>query len=421
MVLDVYCVCGKLNTANEDMAGQQINCIRCGRMLQVPELPKQPEPDPDVAPDIPATRPVAAPPPAGSGSLRDYLYWLLPLFLLPLAIGLGLPETETIEQRLQKTIESTGSPQEVRELWKQIEAGEASLDSLFPYLPDHKLVGAWLPRHSHMHWAFMLASAIALGSIVGFSFAPGSAKPLHLVGVGLFTATCGVCILLLLHYFTPTAIFLQAAEMSDALHKPDFFGSLAYYTLAVGLFEEAVKLLPVGWYLYRYGRLEWRMACLWGLASGIGFGISEGAMYSESLYHGIAAPLAYLERFASCVTLHAVWTASAAVSLYHCQDLVRVMLHWDERELRMKLAAGKDAPLYMAAQPEREFDWTGFMIVLVRVLIVVMFLHGLYDAALARELIPLALFAAIISFGWLAWQIEDARNKEQPAAASTAA
>jgi hypothetical protein len=135
-------------------------------------------------------------------------------------------------------------------------------------------------------------------------------------------------------------------------------------------------------------------------------------MYSESFYNGIAAPLAYLERFASCVTLHAVWTASAAVSLYHCQDLVRAIWHWDEREQRLKLAAGKDAPLYMAAHTDRQFDRMGLGIVVVRVLVVVMFLHGLYDAALTRDLIPLALVTAIVSFGWLAWQIEDARAKE---------
>lgn len=422
MVLDVFCVCGKLNIANEDMAGQRIHCIRCGRPLQVPDLPKPPEPEPDVVPDIPATRPVSAPPVAG-GSVRDYLYWLLVLCLFPLAVGLGIPDTATFEQRLEKSIESlpASTRQQVREVWGEVQDGQASIDSLFAYLPDHKLAGAWLPRHSHAHWMFMLGSAVGLGLIVGFSFAPGSARPLHLLGVALFTATCGVALLMFLHYFAPTAIFLQAAEISDAAHKPDFFGTLAYYTLAVGLFEEAVKLVPIGWYLYRYGRLEWRMACLWGLASGIGFGISEGAMYSESFYHGITPPLAYLERFASCVTLHAVWTASAAVSLYHCQGLIRTILHWDERDLRSKLAAAKDAPLYMAAHPEREFDWTGMGIVLVRVLLVVMFLHGLYDAALTRDLIPLALAAAIVSFGWLAWQIEDARAKEQPAAGSAAA
>src|SRR5271165_4241370 len=139
MVLDVHCVCGKLNTANEDMAGQRINCIRCGRPIQVPDLPKSPEPEPDIAPDIPATRPVAAEP-ASRGSVRDYLYWLLALCLFPLAVGLGLPQTETFQQRLEKTIESAGSRDQVRELWKQIEAGEASINRLFVYLPDHKLV-----------------------------------------------------------------------------------------------------------------------------------------------------------------------------------------------------------------------------------------------------------------------------------------
>jgi hypothetical protein len=93
-------------------------------------------------------------------------------------------------------------------------------------------------------------------------------------------------------------------------------------------------------------------------------------------------------------------------------------LKWDEQEARATLATAKDAPLYML-QSRREIDWAGVSLAVFRVLIVVMFLHGLYDAALTHNMYAVALVADIATFGWLAWQIEDARRREetQPAVA----
>lgn len=269
MVLDVYCACGKLNVANEDMAGQTIHCIRCGRAIQIPAPKPKAEPVVEVVPDIPATRPVgdAA---ESKESVRDYLYWVLILCLVPLAIGLGQVDSKTFEQRLSETTLTMPPDKQkaVQQTWELIQEGEAGLDALFAQLPEQRLVGAWLARHSQLHWAFVLATSLYV-----------------------------------LHFFAPTAIFLQMAEAADATHAPDFFGSLAYYTLAVGLFEEAVKLVPVGYFLYRSRRLEWRQACLVGLASGAGFGIAEGVLYSTSFYHGISTPQNYLELL--CLVCHA--------------------------------------------------------------------------------------------------------------------
>jgi hypothetical protein len=43
---------------------------------------------------------------------------------------------------------------------------------------------------------------------------------------------------------------------------------------------------------------------------------------------------------------------------------------------------------------------------LILIVIVPMVLHGLYDTLLKKEMDALALVVAVVSFGWLAYQIE---------------
>jgi hypothetical protein len=54
---------------------------------------------------------------------------------------------------------------------------------------------------------------------------------------------------------------------------------------------------------------------LWGLISGISFGIIEGIMSSGSAYNGIGGPMTYVVRFGSCVALHGVWAGTVRVIL----------------------------------------------------------------------------------------------------------
>jgi len=42
-----------------------------------------------------------------------------------------------------------------------------------------------------------------------------------------------------------------------------------------------------------------------------------------------------------------------------------------------------------------------------------MVLHGLYDTLLKKDMFEIALAVAVISFGWLAWQIESRREVER--------
>ncbi len=93
------------------------------------------------------------------------------------------------------------------------------------------------------------------------------------------------------------------------------------FVCGVGLCEEVCKALPIAFYL-NSEKTSWRGACLVGLASGIGFGISEGISYSADYYNGISGGWIYVVRFVSCVGLHALWAGAIGIVMYHNQDYV---------------------------------------------------------------------------------------------------
>jgi RsiW-degrading membrane proteinase PrsW (M82 family) len=127
---------------------------------------------------------------------------------------------------------------------------------------------------------------------------------------------------------------------------------------------------------------DWRDACVLGLASGVGFGVAEGIMYSSQYYNGLDAFDIYLVRFISCVALHAVWTAAAAVMVAHNQG-------------------GFETD-----------EWTDWLVHLIMVIGVPVVLHGLYDTFLKKDMNAYALLTAVASFGWLIFMIERSRGTE---------
>jgi RsiW-degrading membrane proteinase PrsW (M82 family) len=143
------------------------------------------------------------------------------------------------------------------------------------------------------------------------------------------------------------------------------------------------KALPVIVLLHANEKLGWRAACTLGLASGVGFGVAEGIMYSGSYYNGVVGYDIYLTRFISCVALHATWTASIAV---------------------------------MAEQnmggfgTEETSDW---FLHLFYILAVPVILHGLYDTLLKRDMGGYALLVALLSFAWLMFMLERARSRDE--------
>jgi RsiW-degrading membrane proteinase PrsW (M82 family) len=225
-----------------------------------------------------------------------------------------------------------------------------------------------------------------------FLASDGSAKPWQVLAVGLFTATVGIGLLLLVQVIASAttgrivvgniivmiifAIFRFIAFSYNAAMDPDngFLLSFFGFTFGVGLCEELVKTLP----LFRHRESDegkaWRGLFIWGLASGAGFGIAEGLLYSSRYYNGISGPWLYVVRFVSCVALHAIWTGSVAITLYLRRDLFD--------------------------KAERWRDWIAPTLVIVAV---PMLLHGLYDTSLKRDMNWLALLVAAASFGWLAF------------------
>lgn len=102
-------------------------------------------------------------------------------------------------------------------------------------------------------------------------------------------------------------------------------------------------------------------------------------MYSAQHYNGVEAALTYLVRFVSCVALHAVWSATAAMAVY-------------ERRKQLQPRANL-------------FDR---VTTLMSVIGIPMVLHGLYDTLLKKHLNMLALAIAIVSFGYLAVRLAKA-------------
>jgi RsiW-degrading membrane proteinase PrsW (M82 family) len=255
-----------------------------------------------------------------------------------------------------------------------------------------------------MHWAYAALSAAAFLAVILSLFRTDSASPVALLLVGLFTGTIGILLLLAVQWAGIVSrgvwlrgrgvvilvfLFIKFIGFSylSAL-DPDngFLLSFFGFTCGVGFCEELCKAAPV---LMQYRRrstlatLDWRGACLWGLASGVGFGVSEGITYSSDHYNGVSTWGIYIVRFVSCVALHAMWSGSVAILIHRNRA-------WFEGDM----------------------EWSDWFMPLAKILGVAMVLHGLYDTMLKREMNVAALIVAIISFAWLAWLVERTRAEE---------
>jgi RsiW-degrading membrane proteinase PrsW (M82 family) len=224
---------------------------------------------------------------------------------------------------------------------------------------------------------------------------------MHLVGIALATATIGVLSLLMFQFMAEATqhfrvhgrgllvlvffIFKLIGFSYRAAMDPEngFLLSFFGFTVGVGLCEELTKAMPI---LIRFRgemTLDWRGACLWGMASGVGFGVAEGIIYSSDYYNGISGPGIYIVRFISCVGLHAIWSAAVGIMMWHNQEAIN-----------------------------GDSEWGDAIFGLLKILIIPIILHGLYDTLLKREINMAALVIAVMSFGWLAWLIQTSAGKE---------
>ena len=433
--------CGKRLKAKDALAGRTVPCPACGTKLTIgsaddvaaallraaagppPDEPEAPAPPEDVETsehDAEPPRRVSAPtlrtktdhkavlqslPPLTTNDpplwLR-HLHWLLALSLIPLAVSLlQPPERQDMLHRLVETIEE--APENSRARIAQALADQqdenGSLDKVFAALPGHKLLGAWLPRDTWMHWLLTAGAALLFFVFLLALTTEGSARPRPLLLVGLFTATVGLLLLFCLqavaewtqHFIViPTGIggllfwvvwMLGFSYRAASDPSSNFFLSLFGFTLGVGLCEEICKALPIIVAYHRPNKQSWRGAYLWGLASGSGFGLAESIIYAGGFYNGISGAGIYFVRNISCVALHALWTGSAAITIHQRQRLFQENLRW--------------------------YDW---IVRCIAVVAVPMVLHGLYDTLLKKEMNAAALAVAVASFGWLAFQISRLRG-----------
>jgi RsiW-degrading membrane proteinase PrsW (M82 family) len=358
--------------------------------------PRIPEPKPAAAKTAPGQAPprpapaLATPSPEGSASrlrsLQRFVYLVLLLALIPLAYSTLTRNADEFSQRLERTLEAHPESRE--------KVDELSKDEFLDLLPDHRLEGALLSADSWAHWGFALLSSGVFFAVLLVIFPRGRREVPGILAVGAFTATIGIVLLLgfqavadwtqgtwvtgrsILVIFFYLAKFIGFSYRAALDPENGFLLSCLGFTFGVGLCEEMCKALPL---LYRYKsrELPWKTACLWGLASGVGFGVSEGITYSSNFYNGIQGGEIYLVRFASCVALHAVWSGAAAIVIHRKQHLLQNADSW--------------------------WHFLGTSVLLVSV---PMALHGVYDTLLKKDHEALALATALASFGWLAWQIE---------------
>ena len=327
--------------------------------------------------------PVATP--ISNSGWRWHLHWGLVIALLPLVFYPFLSSKEGLEDRLDQTLKNHP------EINPAAIDSAGSLNDLAMQLPDQRIEGAWLPADTYWHWGLALASSgVFLGLLSGM-WPDGEPRLRMLVMAGLATGTVGILLLLgfqwvalhtdgvlprgrriaiLLFYIVKFIGFSYRCAMdSSGGFLQSFFG----YTLGVGLCEELCKTIPVVIYLNSDPRQQrLRTACLVGLASGVGFGVSEGITYSVDYYNGIMDFWVYLVRFASCVSLHAIWAGGVAVLMATNQD------HLD-------------------------FSWEDVVGFVAFYLSPAMILHGLYNTLLTHRHDYAATVCAVASFVWLQW------------------
>ena len=407
MAISFTCACGKALRASDDQAGKKTRCRQCGAILAIPVPEYAPdfddgsayvlrEPDPRPMPARPAPArpdpipnarlasaqpsprwsPAVAPPamgPLGSISLLEYAYLALVFTLLPLVVSLlGSEDRIDVKDRIERTLRRA-TPEQARRAREILAKDSGSVDELFSVLPEGMLDGAHLPRDTMAHWVY---AGIATGTflmLTSLFFSVERVNPLSLFLVGLFTGTIGIIFLLIAQILVPT-------YGGTGIFGSNIVVSALAFTVGVGLWEELTKAIPLFYYFKKYEGMGWRGACLWGLASGIGFGVSEGVLYSSRSYNGISGADMYLVRFISCVALHAMWSASVGIAIARNVD-----------------------------EYERLEGRGAFARFILRIIAVPMVLHGFYDAFLKEDMSGWALFVALLSFGWLVMHIELAR------------
>ncbi len=400
------CPCGRVIQIPPDALGRRVRCTTCGASVLVREDPGTGEtvasfesaPEPSRA-----ARPVREAEPLLSHETDDPVwnrrYWFLAAALIPLFFSFFHHRETDLRKKLEKTLQKAAPA--VQEKAKEVlESDHATLDDLLAVLPGDRLDGALLPRKTHVHWAFALVSAAGFLGTILVLFPRGRETAKHLLVAGAFTGTLGILLLLAVQWiaFSTQGVWLRGGGRAALILLVLKFIGFSYraaldpengviasffgFTCGVGLCEELSKQLPVIAHYWNGGSMSWRSAALWGMASGIGFGVSEGITYSSDFYNGSEGGQIYAVRFVSCVALHAFWAAAAAIAL------------------------SKDGTTLSRA------DHQTIAFPILKAIAIPMALHGAYDTLLKKDLGIAAFVMAVASFAWLAFQIERSRKED---------
>jgi RsiW-degrading membrane proteinase PrsW (M82 family) len=328
---------------------------------------------------------------------RQNLYWALLLALIPLCLH-GALQGRPVHERYNETIvvhKLDSDPVD-----DENSLGLAEAHELAMLTPDHKLEGALLAVDTWLHWLFAALSAATFLGLFVMMWPQAEAGTVKLITIGLITGTVGIFLLLTFQFLaiwtmgfnirgrSVIVLLFYIVKFIGFSYRcaldPDngFLLSFMGFTCGVGLCEELCKAIPVAIYLNSTEKPSWRGACLVGLASGVGFGVSEGITYSSDYYNGLFEGWIYVVRFVSCVALHALWAGAAAVLMYHNQDYIS------------------------------ELSWENILGFIAFYLLIPMVLHGLYDTLLKKEMDVGAMLIAGVSFGWFAFMVTRSRHDE---------
>lgn len=415
------CVCGAKLSAGAAFAGKAISCPRCELKVEVP--PRSAEGAP-TSPGGTGIRPLGSAPAAIPGSPRigsfqrgtstrpalrrapperedpRWMVWTryaLVLALLPLLVSILMPKDD-LGARIEEMVKKDPS------LAKAFMSGDK--EEIFAMLPGEKIEGAAFSRHTYIHWLMALLSALVFWLFILIAWPMGRATSKQLWILGIFTGTIGIFLLLAVQWIAfhlggpiiPRSIvgivilILQLIGFSyrAALDPSNgFILSMLGFTFGVGLCEEACKSMPLLFMARRKETLDARGLALLGLATGIGFGVSEGITYARDHYNGMLGGWVYVVRFVSCVALHAVWSSSSALVLWRSQADIDAVGRW--------------------------YDW--FLPVL-KIVGISMVFHGLYDTCLKRDYDLVAFLAGVASFAWFLWLYQWTIRQERSYAAA---
>jgi RsiW-degrading membrane proteinase PrsW (M82 family) len=382
-------ICGLRLTAGADRVGRTIDCMACGKPATVPAASSEPAPRTATTVRRPPSRPKPAARPDG---WRSMARWSLLLALVPLGIFTFAPP-EDRKARVEET----------RKLYPDLTrpfAGHGMSEEELEVLPSHRYAGAALARSTKAHWILAILSALIFWEFILIIQPMGNSTSRQLWAVGIFTGTVGVFLLLVvqvaavlstlmgsggcLFFFIIVLKFIGYSYAAAMNPENGFIPSMLGFTFGVGLMEEFFKALPIYWHFRRAASLDIRGAVVWGLATGIGFGVSEGMMYCKDFYNGVSGGSMYVVRFSSCVALHAVWSAIAAILVWKKQDLLHGLERW--------------------------FHW---ILPVFSTLWISMVLHGFYDTCLKKDYGIAALGSAVLSFALFFWMYDRACREEK--------